>query len=198
MKNIKLVSILLLTATLAFTLPAQANEPPKTGFAGALDTFKDWLKDNTNFWGQQTAIVDVSGLYSHGKESGSSGDAKNTYGAALDLRFPLDDQGQVTIGIWAAYFNESFFAGSLTSTLGKTVHIPVINTDLFLFAGGGPGANLAQPDALIGVAYTGAVWKHNLTGGDKPLTLFVSGAVAKVTSWDGNVALLTVGIGKKF
>lgn len=174
--------------------------PPSTLTTLGKD-FLGWFKDNTNFWGQQTAIIGANALYSNGRVSDSTSSKKNTFGAALDVRFPLDANGQISIGFFAAYFNSSFYDGSISTTLGKTINVPLINQPIYLFVEGGPALNLANPNAVLAQTFTGVVWKHDIIKGtaDKaPWTLFVNAAVGKVTGWDGGIFLGGIEVGHKF
>lgn len=161
----------------------------------------DFFKDNTNFWGQQTVMVGVNALYSNGKETGSTGGNNSTFGGAVDVRFPLDENGQISVGFFLAYFNNDFYDGSFSTTLGTTWNIPVINQPVFTFVEAGPAVNLANPDELLAQAFAGAVWKYEIvkaTPKSSAWTLFVNGAYGKLTGWDGDIFLLGVEVGHKF
>lgn len=195
MKTIKSLLIVLVVLTVC-RCDAQTNTLLKLG-----KDVVSFFKDTTNFWGQQTAIVGVSGLYSFGREKDSTAPKKNTFGAALDIRFPLDDKGQVSVGFFAAYFNKHVYDGSLSTTLGTTWTIPLINQPVYTFVEGGPTLNFSHPDTIGAQTFTGAVWKHDFvkaTSTKAPWTLFLNGAGGKLTDFEGWVGLFGAEVGHKF
>lgn len=181
--------------------PASATPtaPPITATVGNL--LSNFFKDNTNFWEYQTARISLNPLYSKGHaESVTTGD-KDTFGVALSLSFPLDDKGQVSVGLMAAYFDSHFFMGSVNTTFGKTVNIPVLNIPLFLWAEAGPAFNANRPDRLLAQAFTGGTIKWDIipaTAKSNPWTLGIGGGIGKVTEWDGNILLGTLGLNHSF
>ena len=212
MKNIKKLIAALIVAT-SVAAAAQTNDTSSTSistnsqFSVAKDIFVDWFKDNTNFFGEKSAMVGVGGLYSYGKPSNSGRNKDSTYGAVTTVMFPVDDKGQISVGLYAAYFDSQYFAGSLATTLGKTVTIPGLNEKIFLWVEGGPAVNLNNPDNLLVQGFTGATWKHdiisaklNADGSVKtgPYTLYLTGGYGSCSGWDGSVQTVGVSISHRF
>jgi len=83
----------------------------------------------------------------------------------------------------------------LNEESGKTINIPGINQQVFLFAEAGPAVNLNNPDRLLAQAFTGAVWKHGI---GKGFTLYIEGGIGKVTDWSSPVATFGVKVSKAF
>lgn len=183
------------------TLPPASvtpTTPPLTATVG--NWLSDFFKDNTNFWEFKTARVSLTPLYSKGHADGVAGD-KDTFGVALGVAFPIDEKGQVSVGLFAAYFDSHFFMGSVNTTLGKTVNIPIINQPLFLWVEAGPAFNLNHPDHLLAQAFTGGTLKFDIvkaTAKANPWTLLVGGGVGKVTEWQGNIFIGTIGLNHSF
>jgi hypothetical protein len=200
----KLITLIALCAAIIIPASAQTDSgpvaevvtvlPPSTIKTIATDGLA-WFKDQTNFWGQKTILVGVNALYSKGHLDGSGQANKNTWGAVMSLAYPLDDKGQITLGFFGAYFNGDVFDGSIATTLGKTINIPYINQQVFLFAEAGPAVNLNNPDRLLAQGFVGAVWKRPI---GKGFTLYVDAGYGKVTDWTGNVLTGGIKIGKAF
>lgn len=183
----------------ATTASATPTAPPLTATVG--NWLSGFFKDNTNFWGQQTARISLNPLYSKGHAEDVTGGGKDTFGVALSLSFPIDDKGQVSVGLMAAYFDTSFFMGSVNTTFGKTVNIPVLNVPLFLWAEAGPAFNANQPDHLLAQAFTGGTIKIDIikaTEKSNPWTLGIGGGIGKVTGWEGDIYLGTIGLNHSF
>lgn len=178
---------------------ASPTTPPLTATVG--NWLSDFFKDNTNFWEFQTARVSVMPLYSHGHADAVTSAGKDTFGAAVALAFPIDDKGQVSVGLLAAYFDTHFFLGSVNTTLGKTVNIPVLNIPLYMWVEFGPAFNANHPDQLLAQGFTGGTFKFDIvkaTTKSNPWTLTLGAGIGKVTDWDGDIFLGTVGVAHSF
>lgn len=186
------------TDTNAQPAPAATQGNPLIHIGTDLYTF---IKDNTNFWDQHTLMAGVSGLYSHGHSEGTTDKDHDVFGGVVDVRFPLDANGQVSVGFMAAYFNKDLYDGSISTTLGTTWNIPLINLPVFTFFEGGPTLNFSHPDKLGAQAFTGGVTKFNLTKAtttSAPWILYVNAAAGKVSDWHGGILLFGPEIGHKF
>lgn len=216
MKKIKLVKLTLaalglalvtglLTTTAVRAQDVATTNPPANFFAGAKEmgqSFAAFFKDNKSFFDQKTLIVGLDGAYSHGHDTAKLNAAdKNQFGAVLTLGFPLDANGQVSVGLWAAYFDSAAFYGSFQTTLGTTFIVPswvplLKGEQAFVFNEGGPGYRFGYGQgSLFAQDFVGAVWKHQFAGG---WTLYIDGAYGKVSILTGQVALFGVKVGKSF
>src|SRR5260221_11593879 len=95
-------------STAQTNLTETPNQLPKLAPSTAAWSFaKSFFLDNTNFWDQQTVIVGADVAYSSGHDvlDTSTTTKKSTFGGVVTVGFPLDENGQVSIGLWAAYFN---------------------------------------------------------------------------------------------
>jgi len=198
-------AIALFTVITATAQNVNTDAPVPVAEKSALATAGEWVstffRDNTNFWDYQTARVSAMPIYSKGHAADVTTGDQDTFGVALSLAFPLDEKGQVSIGLFGAYFDSRFFMGSINTTLGKTVNVPVLNRPLFLWAEAGPAINLNHPDRLLAQAFTGGTLKFDLvkaTPTRNPWTLLVGGGIGTVTDWEGNIFVGTLGLNHSF
>ncbi len=178
---------------LAVTMTSQ------TAKASLLTDFSSWLKDNEPYFGTNALRASIGPLYSRGREVGSQNKVSDTFGGLVNVGYSLDDAGQVNVGFFAAYFNEQVFDGTLKAELGKT--FTVLGQKFYVLAGGGPAINIAEPDNILGVGYTGLVWKHDIVKareGTAPWTLYTSYAAAKASNWEGIIHSLNFGVSHRF
>lgn len=206
--NMKLKTLILcLACGLATSLrAAEATDTPVTNKLSSLKAAEQFavsfFKDNTNFFGQKTVIIGIDGAYGRGHSTDDqTAKDHNEFGAVLTVGFPIDDQGQVQIGLWGAYFDRQIVYGSFQTTLGTTFTVPswvplVHGEQAFIFNEGGPGYRFGQGQgSLFAQDFVGAVWKHQFGGG---WVLFVNGAYGKVSILTGQEYLFGLKVGKSF
>jgi hypothetical protein len=155
-----------------------------------------FFTDNTNFFGQRTLIAGVAPLYSRGHDVNKGTADSDNFGGVLSLEFPLDPNGQVSIGMWAAYFNSEASYGSINATLGKTLMIPewlpwLGGQQLYLSDEFGPGYRWDMTGKPFFQNFTLVTYKHDLKLGlPNPVTFYLVGGHGNADAWRGDIWLL--------
>lgn len=160
----------------ALTCGAQTNTVPPTsllpgGLSQLVGDVGNFFTDAKPYFTNGVVRPGLAGIYLNKK-----------YGGLLDVQIPVNSQ--ITMGFAGAYYNNTFYDASFSTTLGTTWNVPLIG-HVYSSIGSGPGWDFKKHQAI---AHSEALLTKDIRIGKGDLYLSVGALNVSSVSGVGYVA----------